>query len=252
MCLRPTRSIQTSAHRPMLENLKCQGITTIRKQIATSLLRHFVCLLLPTCLVTVCFSTVWFLIVSQFLFTKRFRILLDGKDRTQDTMLNWNVIGRSMPFFSNLQKCSIGICSRKSYNAFLTNLSISASNLETLHLGINEIRGGWLKNLQNLRELWLLSCNIISWNDIIDCFRVNPNLKEFGSDGENDVIRNIGGILSKYCRGLKLFADLHKRNPYGSFGEDLTNRYKFFSAFPHLNTVTLTSYTTAAVTYITR
>lgn len=150
---------------------------------------------------------------------------------------------RSMPFFSNLRKLTFGTTRKHpSYTDFLNMISTNAPNLEIIELRDTVIMGGWLENMQNLREL--LICRSAAFTlskGLTSCFMVNPKLEVFKFMGSLD-ITTIGGVLSKYCSGLKEFVDVNWENPYEHFDMAMINCYSFLSTLLHLNKVTLKSF----------
>lgn len=150
-----------------------------------------------------------------------------------------NPINRSIPFFSNLLSLS-DVNSNGLYQQFLTTLCRHGTSLEILQLHKVDIVGGWLQNMQNLSELQILSPDIVSLDDLTNCYRANPNLITFRYEGHENISK-VYDTLSKCCPRLKTFSDCHiSSNLF--FEASVKDRYTFLSSLTQLVNVTLTSY----------
>lgn len=155
----------------------------------------------------------------------------------------------AMPFFSNLRKLKF-----KTYEGtdpcgvltnFLTKISTTATNLQSFELFNFEPRGGWLQNMQKLSELRFCWRNASSFDDLFSYLRANPQLKVFEFTHKLKNLTGIYNVLKESCPSLEKFSDIDVdvSNPYQRFDRSLISRYNFLSKFPHLNSVSLMSYT---------
>lgn len=162
---------------------------------------------------------------------------------TQEVDLD--VLRLSMPYFSNLRKLKFRADDNDYswHTEFLTQISLTASNLQILILIDIVVEGGWLNNIRNLRELHVEGIfSLFKIEDLTSGLRM---LKVFKFESYQDITITISDALSKYCPNLETLIDEHiiYSNPYIRVGVDLIHRYDFLSSFPYLNSVTLTSYT---------
>lgn len=162
-----------------------------------------------------------------------------------------NLIHRSMPFFSNLQKLRINNkygC--VSFEEFLNEIVVNASSLRTLQLRGVTVQGEWLrtKHMENLCELWLHTWTKVSIEDLTFFLREHPKLEVFNFSGNED-ITVIGEILRKCCPDLKSFSYEDLR--FLVVIDATTKRYNFLSSFQNLNTATLISSNSSLFPFIT-
>lgn len=156
------------------------------------------------------------------------------------TKVDAEVMHRSMPFFSNLRR--LIFASNFDCTEFLTAISETASNIQIVDLRNVILSGIWLKNMHNLCELRLLWSGIDSpLRGIKSCLRLNPQLRVFKFMGKQDITTIVDDL--KHCLNLRKFSDISRKNPYDRFGAAMISRYNFLETFPHLTSVTLTSFT---------
>lgn len=167
-------------------------------------------------------------------------------DRADETSTYNRLMNQSMmPFLSSLRKLSVTCLSTNGFvttTKFLIYISAVASNLQILKLVNIDIQGRWLQNMQNLCELHLDWKEGYSFDSLISCLRENLKLKIFKFCHRNGDITTIGKVLSN-CTTLQKFKDRDFENPYERLDSAMIKRYNFLATFPHLNIVSLTSYT---------
>lgn len=161
------------------------------------------------------------------------------------------LIDQALPFFATLQTLRLfDVSSDGIFDHFLTKISKCTTTPQVLQLRRVDIAEDqvWLQNMQNLRVLQIHTPRIISLDNLISCFRVNPALKAFEYTGSADIFESFD-VLSKCCPGLTTFSDCHLNNHYNDLdtdeklSADMASRYKFLSTLTQLDAVTLTSYT---------
>lgn len=181
--------------------------------------------------------------------------IANGSRTMKVTPTDQHILDLSIPFFSNLRKLQLNAtCFRSdeiektTYRIFLTNISLSATNLKILTVKGVDITGGWLQNMKNLRELRILYPNSISYDDLVSCLKVNPELKVLKIRHiQKYELPTFGDDISQLCPRLENFADHIRKNTYSSLSSfdlaAIANRYNFLSKLSHLIRVELTSYT---------
>lgn len=179
----------------------------------------------------------------------------DSNDST-DLLLPYEVAHLTKlatPFFSNLRKLRFETYKstdhNDAFNNFLTQISTTATNLQSLELVTLAPRLNWLQNMRNLVELRFLWRNGSSFDNLISYLETCPKLKVFEFRHKLPNLTSICNALTESCsEHLRVFSDIDESmstsdHHHHNLDKSLIERYAFLSKFSHLSDVTLMTYT---------
>lgn len=154
----------------------------------------------------------------------------------------------AMPFFTNLRKLKFETYQSADrndvFNNFLTQISTTATNLQSLELVTLEPRCNWLQNMRNLVELRFLWRNGSSFDNLLCFLKTCPKLKVFEFRHQLPNLTSICNALTESCsEHLRVFSDIDESMSTLGHNQPLIERYAFLSKFSHLSHVTLMTYT---------